>query len=409
MISQRFLKNTLPLKRQFATLTGKQYMDLEQKFFTFHYQPQPVVLERGEGVHVWDVNGKQYLDCIAGVGACNQGHVHPKILQAFVHQASKITLTSRAFHNTQLGEFGKYITEMLGYDKFIPMNTGVEGDETAIKIMRRWAYRDKGVEEDKAMVLFPTGNFWGRSIAARSNSENAAFTHQFGPFNPGFENFKWNDAEDLEAKLKANPNIAGVVIEPIQGEGGILMPKPGFMKQVHDLCEKYNVLMCVDEIQTGFGRTGKMMAIDHEEEVFPDMMVLGKSLSGGMLPISGVVADNHIMNHIKPGDHGCTYGGNPLAMAVAHASVKVLIEEGMIENSRDMGKLLLDELQKIESPIMKDIRGRGLMLGLEVEKSGDIQVNGVDLVNELRKQGVLTIKAKDQTARLMPPLVITKD
>lgn len=374
-------------------MTSQDYMDLEKNKYTFHYQPQPIVIDRGEGVHVWDHDGHQYLDCISGVGACNQGHVHPKILKAFVKQASQITLTSRAFHNTQLGECGKFLTELLGYDKFIAMNTGVEGDETAVKIIRRWAYRSKKVPDDKAMILFPTQNFWGRSIAARSNSENAAFTHQFGPFNPGFANFKWNDAEDLERMLKADPNVAGVIIEPIQGEGGINFPKPGFMKDVRDLCTKYNVIMCADEIQTGFGRTGKLMAMDHEEGVKPDMIVMGKALSGGFLPISGVVADDHIMCHIKPGDHGSTYGGNPLAMATAHAAVKVLLEEGMIENSAQMGKLLLDELQKINSPIMQDIRGRGLMLGLEVKQSA--KVNGVNLVNHLRKNGVLSIKAKD--------------
>lgn len=324
-----------------------------------------------------------------------------------IEQATKITLTSRAFHNTQLGEFGSYITKLLGYDKFIPMNGGCEADETACKMVRRWAYRVKGVPDNQAVILFPTGNFWGRSITASGACDDHSRYNQFGPFTDGFELFKYNDVPDLERMLKADPNIAGVFIEPIQGEGGIIMPDEGYLQKVRDLCTKYNVLLCADEIQTGLGRTGDMFGCDHEN-VRPDILVMGKALSGGMLPVSGCMADDYIMKHIGPGDHGSTYGGNPLAMATAHASVRVIVEEGMVENSKAMGKIFKSELEKMNSPLIKEVRGRGLFLGVEVKQAEGIKVNGNHFAKMFFKQGVLTKATHDSTVRLTPPLVINE-
>jgi len=388
-------------------MTSQQYIDLEYDTFVRHYEPYPLVLAKAEGVYTWDVEGNRYLDCLAGIGACNQGHQHPKVLKAFINQASNITLTSRAFHNTQLGEFGKYLTGLLGYDKFIPMNTGVEADETAIKIARRWAYRVKGVPDDQAMVLFPKSCFWGRSITACGACDDPLRKTEFGPFTPGFELCNWDDAEDLESRFKANPNICAFVLEPIQGEGGLNVPSDGYLTKVRALCTKYNVLMIADEIQTGFGRTGDLMAC-HHENVRPDIMVLGKSLGGGMVPVSGCVADNHIMDLIKPGDHGCTYGGNPLAMATAHAAVKCLVDEGMVENSKAMGHLLRSELRKIDSPLIDNVRGRGLFVGVQIKAADNIKVNGHNLVTQLRLNGVLTKNAANHSIRLMPPLTMNE-
>lgn len=342
----RSLKKNIQPSRLFSTQiqkTNQHYVTTDETYLCKNYKPLPVALDRGEGCYVWDIEGRKYIDCLAGYGAVNQGHVHPVILKAMIQQASKITLTSRAFHNTQLGEFGKYITGLLGYEKFIPMNGGCEADETACKMVRRWAYRAKGVPDNQAVILFPTGNFWGRSITASGACDDPARYTHFGPFTAGFELFKYNDNDDLERMLKANPNIAGVFVEPIQGEGGVVMPDAGYLRKMRELCTKYNVLMCADEIQSGLGRTGDMFACDHEQ-VRPDILVMGKALSGGMLPVSGCMADDFIMRHIGPGDHGSTYGGNPLAMATSHAAIRVLVEEGMVENSRQMGKLLISEL-----------------------------------------------------------------
>ena len=287
------------------------------------------------------------------------------------------------------------------------MNGGCEADETACKMVRRWAYRAKGVPDNEAMILFPTGNFWGRSITASGACDDFSRYNQFGPFTKGFELFNYNDIPDLERMLKANPNIAGVFIEPIQGEGGIVMPHQGYLKRVRELCTEYNVLLCADEIQTGLGRTGDLFAVDHEK-VRADILIMGKALSGGMLPVSGCMADDFIMKHIGPGDHGCTYGGNPLAMATAHAAVKTLVDEGMVENSRAMGKIFKRELEKLKSPLIKEVRGRGLFLGIEIEKSDDIKVDGNHFAKMFFKNGVLTKATHDQTVRLTPPLVITE-
>lgn len=287
------------------------------------------------------------------------------------------------------------------------MNGGVEADETACKLVRRWAYRAKGVPDNEAVILFPTGNFWGRSITASGACDDPIRFTQFGPFTAGFELFKYDDCADLERMLKANLNIAGVFIEPIQGEGGIVVPQDGYLTKVRELCTKYNVLMVSDEIQTGFGRTGDLMAIDYEQ-VKPDILVMGKSISGGMLAVSGCMADDFIMKHIGPGDHGCTYGGNPLAMATSLAAVRALVDEGMVENSKKIGALLKSELQLIKSPLIKEIRGRGLFLGLELLKSDNIKVNANHLAKHFLNHGVITKSARDQTLRLTPPLVMTE-
>lgn len=322
-----------------------------------------------------------------------------------VDQAQKVALTSRAFHNTQLGKFGEYLTDLLGYEKFIPMNAGCEADETACKMARRWAYRSKGVPDNKANILFPTGNFWGRSITASGACDDPSRYHEFGPFTDGFSIFKYDDVQDLEDWLIRDPNICAVFVEPIQGEGGVIIPQQDYLKKVRALCTKYNVLMCADEIQTGFGRTGKMMCVDWEE-VRPDILVMGKSMSGGMLPVSGCVADDFIMKHIGPGDHGSTYGGNPLAMATAHAAVSTLVEEGMVENSAEMGALMKSELSKISSPLIKEVRGRGLFIGVEVK--AEAKVDGNHFAKVLKNHGLLTKATHDSTVRLTPPLVITK-
>lgn len=384
---------------------NQDLVDLDYEVVCHNYGCLPVAIDRGERIYVWDVEGRKYFDFLCGYSACNQGHVHPKILKAMVAQASKITLTSRAFHNTQLGDFAKYFTDLIGYDKLIPMNSGVEADETACKMARRWGYRVKGIPHDQANILFPTGNFWGRSITASGACDDPSRYADFGPFTAGFELFEYNNLEALRIKLEADPNICAVCVEPIQGEGGVIIPHEGYLKGVRDLCTKHNVLMIADEIQTGFGRTGKMFAVEWEN-VRPDILVMGKSMSGGMLPVSGCLADNFIMDEIKPGDHGSTYGGNPLAMAVAHAAVSTIVEEGMVENSQKMGELLKSELRKINSPLFKDIRGRGLFVGVELDN--DLPVNGNHFAKILAAEGLLTKATHDYTIRLAPPLVINE-
>ena len=413
MLSKLVSRNTSKLLQKSTTTTGVRPFSTNQDFVKLDYDKVchnygclPVAIDRGERIYVWDVEGNKYFDFLCGYSACNQGHVHPKILKAMVDQAAKVTLTSRAFHNTQLGKFADYFTDLIGYDKLIPMNSGVEADETACKMARRWGYRVKGIPHNQANLLFPTGNFWGRSITASGACDDPSRYNDFGPFTAGFELFKYNDLEDLRIRLEKDPNIAGVCIEPIQGEGGVIIPHDGYLKGVRDLCTKHNVLMIADEIQTGFGRSGKMFAVDHEE-VRPDILVMGKSMSGGMMPVSGCLADDFIMDEIKPGDHGSTYGGNPLAMAVAHAAVKTLVDEGMVENSAAMGALLKSELKKIDSPLFKEVRGRGLFVGVELKE--DAHVDGNDYAKLCFKHGLLTKATHDSTIRLAPPLVITED
>lgn len=332
MLTRRLFKNfTKTSTRQMST--NQHYVDLDNAKVCRNYGPLPVTIERGERIYMYDVEGRKYFDFLCGYSACNQGHSHPKILKAMMEQATKVTLTSRAYHNMTLGPFAEYFTNLIGYDRLIPMNSGVEADETACKMARRWGYRAKGIPDNQANILFPTGNFWGRSITASGACDDPSRYNQFGPFTAGFELFEYNNVDALRKMLEADPNICAVVLEPIQGEGGVIIPHDGYLKAVRELCTKHNVLMIADEIQTGFGRCGTMFAVDHEN-VRPDILVMGKSMSGGMLPVSGCLADNFIMEHIHPGDHGSTYGGNPLAMATAHAAIKTIVDEGMVENSR---------------------------------------------------------------------------
>jgi len=382
-------------------------IELEENYGAHNYHPLPVVLEKGEGVYVWDVDGKKYLDFLAAYSAVNQGHCHPRIVKALIDQAKKLTLTSRAFHNNVLGEYEKYITEYFGFDKVLPMNTGVEGAETAMKLARRWAYEVKKVPENKAKLVFAKGNFMGRTLAAISASNDPSSYGGFGPFMPGYELVNYNDLEALEQAIK-DPNTAAFIVEPIQGEAGVIVPDEGYLSGVRDLCTKYNVLFVADEVQTGLCRTGKMLACDYDE-VKPDILILGKALSGGLLPVSAILADNEIMLTIKPGEHGSTYGGNPLACAVAIEALKVLKEENLAENSERLGKIFRSELEKIkqESEILSVVRGKGLFNAIVIkEKNG---VSAWDVCIKFAENGLLAKPTHGDIIRFAPPLVITEE
>jgi len=380
------------------------YLAAEDQFGAHNYHPLPVVLERGEGVFLYDVDGKKYYDFLSGYSAVNQGHCHPTIIAALVKQAQQLTLTSRAFHNNLLGEYSKFITRYFGYDKVLPMNTGVEGGETAIKLARRWAYTKKKVPENQAKIIFAEGNFWGRTLAAISSSTDPSSYKGFGPFMPGFELVPYNNLIALEKALQ-DSNVAAFMVEPIQGEAGVVLPNDGYLKGVRSLCNQYNVLLIADEIQTGLARTGKMLACDHEG-VRPDILILGKALSGGTLPVSAVLADNDIMMNIHPGEHGSTYGGNPLACAVAMASLQVLKDENMAENATIMGELLRSELAKLHSPLITTIRGKGLLNAIVIQhKNPDASW---DLCLALKENGLLAKPTHGDKIRFAPPLIITK-
>ena len=389
-----------------AVLSAKAaaFLQLEEQFGAHNYHPLPVVLEKGEGVFLWDVDGKRYYDFLSGYSAVNQGHCHPAIISALTDQAKKLTLTSRAFHNNLLGQYEQFITAYFGYDKVLPMNTGVEGGETAIKLARRWAYAKKGVEENKARVIFAEGNFWGRTLAAISSSTDPSSYKDFGPFMPGFDLVPYNDTVALEKALQDH-NVCAFMVEPIQGEAGVVIPDDGYLQKVRALCTQYNVLFIADEIQTGLARTGKMLACDHEN-VRPDILILGKALSGGVLPVSAVLADDFIMMNIKPGEHGSTYGGNPLACAVAISALTVLKEEKMTENAEAMGQLLRSELAALQSPFIKTIRGKGLLNAIVIEHANPDA--SWDLCLELMKRGLLAKPTHGDKIRFAPPLLITK-
>lgn len=381
------------------------FLETELKYGAHNYHPLPVVLERGEGVFLYDVDGKRYYDFLSGYSAVNQGHCHPKIIASLVEQAPKLTLTSRAFHNNLLGEYSKFITQYFGYDKVLPMNTGVEGGETAIKLARRWAYTKKAVAENQAKIVFAEGNFWGRTMAAISSSTDPSSYKGFGPFMPGFALVPYNDIAALEEALK-DSNVAAFMVEPIQGEAGVVLPDDGYLKAVRELCTKYNVLFIADEIQTGLARTGKMLACDHEN-VRPDILILGKALSGGVLPVSAVLADDYIMMNIHPGEHGSTYGGNPLACAVAITALAVLKDEKMAENATIMGELLRTELANLKSPYITTIRGRGLLNAIVIKHANPEA--SWDLCLELKENGLLAKPTHGDKIRFAPPLIITKD
>ena len=381
-----------------------KYLALEEKYGAHNYHPLPVVLERGEGVYLYDVDGKKYFDFLSGYSAVNQGHCHPAIIDALQKQASKLTLTSRAFHNNLLGEYEKYITKYFGYDKVLPMNTGVEGGETAIKLARRWGYNVKGIAENKAKIIFAEGNFWGRTLAAISSSTDPSSFKGFGPYMPGFGIVPYNDLVALEEALK-DKEVAAFMVEPIQGEAGVVIPDDGYLKAVRDLCNKYHVLFIADEIQTGLARTGKMLACDHEN-VKPDILILGKALSGGTLPISAVLASNEIMMQIKPGEHGSTYGGNPLACAVAIKSLEVLRSEKMAENAEKMGERLRAGLANLNSPFITTIRGKGLLNAIVIKH--DNPDASWDLCLHLKDLGLLAKPTHGDKIRFAPPLIITE-
>ena len=387
-----------------VSANAAKYLELEDQFGAHNYHPIPVVLEKGEGVFLYDVDGKRYYDFLSGYSAVNQGHCHPAIVKTLQEQASKLTLTSRAFHNNLLGEYEAYITKYFGYDKVLPMNTGVEGGETAIKLARRWGYNIKGIAENKAKIIFAEGNFWGRTLAAISSSTDPSSFKGFGPYMPGFGLVPYNDLAALEAALK-DEHVAAFMVEPIQGEAGVVLPDDGYLKGVRDLCTQYNVLFIADEIQTGLARTGKMLACDHEG-VRPDILILGKALSGGILPISAVLADDIVMMQIKPGEHGSTYGGNPLACAVAMKSLEVLKTEKMAENAAAMGAILRSEIEKLNSPLIKLVRGRGLLNAIVINHK-DPEVSW-ELCLHLRDLGLLAKPTHGDKIRFAPPLIITE-
>ena len=348
-------------------MSSAEAIALEDKHGAHNYHPLPVVLSRGEGVYVWDVEGKKYYDFLSAYSAVNQGHCHPKIVGAMVQQAQTLTLTSRAFYNDKLGVYEQFVTNYFGFDKVLPMNTGVEGGETAIKLARRWGYNVKGIPENQAKVIFAEGNFWGRTLAAISSSTDPSSFKGFGPYMPGFGLVPYNDLAALETILQ-DPTVAAFMVEPIQGEAGVVIPTDGYLKGVRDLCTKYNVLFIADEIQTGLARTGTLLACDHEN-VRPDILILGKALSGGTIPVAAVLADDIVMLQIKPGEHGSTYGGNPLACAVAIKSLEVLKSEKMAENAEKMGERLRAGLANLHSPFITTIRGKGLLNAIVIKHS----------------------------------------
>jgi ornithine--oxo-acid transaminase len=381
------------------------YLDLEEKYGAHNYHPLPVVLNRGEGVFVWDVEGRRYYDFLSGYSAVNQGHCHPEILQSFIEQSKRLTLTSRAFYNDALGEYEQFITRLFGYDKVLPMNTGVEAVETALKLCRKWAYEVKGIPVNEATIVVCEGNFHGRTSGVISFSTDPSARKNFGPYLPGFVTIPYNDLPALAAAL-SNKNIAGFLVEPIQGEAGVVVPDDGYLAKAKDLCEKANVLFIGDEIQTGLCRTGRMLACDHEE-VRPDILILGKALSGGMMPVSAVLADDDIMLTIKPGEHGSTYGGNPLAARVAVTALQVLKKEHLAENAEAMGALLRNELAALQSPYIKLIRGKGLLNAIVIEHQNPEAA--WELCLQLKENGLLAKPTHGDKIRLAPPLLISRE
>ncbi len=387
---------------------AQYFIDLEDQFGAHNYHPLPVVIERGEGIYMYDVAGKQYFDFLSAYSAVNQGHCHPRIIKALTDQAQKLTLTSRAFHNNLLGEYEKYITNYFGYDKVLPMNTGVEGGETAIKLARRWGYTVKGIAEDQAHILFVEGNFWGRTMAAISSSNDPSSYLNFGPFMPGFSLIPYNDLTALENAFKANPNIAAFMFEPIQGEAGVMVPDENYIQGVRTLCDKYNVLMIADEVQTGLCRTGKMLACDYAG-VKPDLVILGKALSGGVLPVSAVLANNEVMLTIKPGEHGSTYGGNPLACAVAMEALQVLVNENLAENAFNMGEIFRNRMKELQTKtnLVELVRGKGLLNAIVIKPFGNGKT-AYDVCLAMKENGLLAKQTHGDIIRFAPPLTINE-
>lgn len=384
-------------------MNSKEYIELENKLGAHNYHPLDVVLVKGQGVWVYDVEGNKYLDCLSAYSALNQGHVHPKIIQAMIDQAQKITLTSRAFRNDQLALLYQDLSKITGYEKFLMMNSGAEAVETAIKITRKWGYQTKKIPRTQAEIIVADGNFHGRTITVISFSSEQLYKNDFGPLTPGFISVPYGDAEAIRRAI--TPNTAGVMIEPIQGENGVILPPKGYLKDVRAICSDANVLFIADEIQTGLGRTGKLFACDHEG-VKPDVMIIGKALAGGFYPVSAVMTDEYILGLFKPGEHGSTFGGNPLGSAIARAALRVITDEKLIENAATLGEYFMDQLEEIPSKLVKDIRGKGLLIGVELKD----EAGGARRFCEmLRTKGILAKETHENTIRFAPPLVITKD
>lgn len=383
----------------------KDYIELEEKYGAHNYHPLPVVLSKGEGVFLWDVEGKRYYDFLSAYSAVNQGHCHPKIINTMMEQAKTLTLTSRAFYNNCLGPYEKYITEYFGYDKVLPMNSGAEADETALKLCRRWAYDKKGIPENEAKIIVCLGNFHGRTITVISMSNDPDSYRGFGPYTPGFVKIPYNDLNELEKALQ-DPNVAGFLVEPIQGEAGVVVPDEGYLAKAYKMCKEKNVLFIADEVQTGLCRTGKLLACEHEK-VRPDIVILGKALSGGTMPISAVLADDDIMLVIKPGEHGSTFGGNPLASKVAVAALEVLKEEKLDENAEKLGKLFREEVGKIKSDMIELVRGKGLLNAIVIKpKNGK---EAWDVCLQMKENGLLAKPTHQHIIRFAPPLVINEE
>ena len=381
----------------------REYIELEERYGAHNYHPLDVVLTRGEGVWVYDVDGRRYLDCLSAYSAVNQGHVHPKILAAMQEQAKKITLTSRAFRNDQLALFYKELSELTGYEMSLPMNSGAEAVETALKLARKWAYQVKGVPRYEAEIITCAGNFHGRTITTISFSTEPLYRDDFGPFTPGFIIIPYGDASAIEKAI--NPNTAAVFLEPIQGEGGVIIPRTGYLSCVAELCKKSNVLLIADEIQTGMGRTGRLFACQYED-VRPDMTVVGKALSGGFYPVSAVLADRALLGLFKPGEHGSTFGGNPLAAAIARAAVKVIVQEKLIQRAAEMGEYFIEQLSEIPSPHVREVRGKGLLIGVELKHESK---GARRFCEALQDKGILAKETHEHVIRLAPPLVIDKE
>ncbi len=378
------------------------YINQEKKYGAHNYHPLPVVLKRGKGIYLWDIEGNKYFDFLSAYSAVNQGHCHPKIIKALTKQASELTLTSRAFYNNMLGKFEEFITEYFGYDKVLAMNSGAEAVETAIKLCRKWAYKEKKIPKNKAKIIVCDGNFHGRTITLVSMSNDPESKNDYEPYTPGFINIPYNNLNALE-KVCQDENIAGFLVEPIQGEAGINVPDEGYLKMAQDICKRKNILFMADEIQTGLGRTGKLLACDYEE-VKPDILILGKALSGGVLPISAVLANDKIMLTIKPGEHGSTYGGNPLASSVAIEALKVIKKEKLAKNAYRLGIIFRQELKKIKSDLIEVIRGKGLLNAIVIKSN--IDITAWDVCLELKNNGILAKPTHDNIIRLAPPLII---
>ena len=389
-------------------LTSKDLINLEYKYGAHNYHPLPVVLEKGEGVYLWDVEGKKYFDFLSAYSAVNQGHCHPKIISALIDQSKKLTLTSRAFHNNVLGQYEKFITDFFDYDKVLPMNTGVEGGETAIKLARKWGYEVKKIPKDSAKIIFVEGNFWGRTLGAISSSTDPSSTNGFGPFMPGYEIIPYNNLDSLREALK-DPNVAAFMVEPIQGEAGVVVPDENYLRNAYEMCKDSNVLFIADEVQTGIGRTGKMICCEHHG-FKPDILILGKALSGGVFPVSAILASDEVMLTIKPGEHGSTFGGNPVACEVAMAALKVIRDEKLSENAHKMGVIFRDKIQTYinNSIIVERIRGKGLLNAIVIkdDENSDIAWN---ICLKMADKGLLAKPTHGNIIRFAPPLIINED